>query len=501
MVLALAVAPNAGGTDAYIFKAAGCNLALGDGFTAAALPGSGDAGSHLFAAYAPGLPLLFGAYASVFGCSGHANTWFDLLVGIGATVAVAAVVERHIAGSLRRAAAALLGATLPGGFASAANDRPEALALIGIAVVCMAARRERARGESRARRARTGLLAGATTLVHPFAGALAFLAAWTIRVTRGTEAAFGLTAASYRSPVREAAREAVAMAVPFAVPVVAVVLGYLAMDPGSAARFANHAFGAGLGLGALASARWLDSLGHAFFSAGVDSFTLAGAFVVVAFAIVAWLAAGLRRRTDPRNAIAFVAFAAVAVLPVALFPAQNNYYGLARATLILMVACTDAPLATGPLRGPIVTGAVIASCVAMLPALGLTTLTRIESRGAYARAVRDASALADTLAAQHASGLVLVPASHFFVYRPFIRALANPGYLDPATEATSPIAGVVSCLRGTLPGDALTPGALGGEAVLVTRQESKPVPVLFGRRVTRRRLDWGCTAWTRTPVR
>ena len=63
----------------YIFKDPGSNLALKRGFTAIACRDN-DLDAHLYAAYSPGLPLLYGLFASIFGCNGYSNTYFDLII-------------------------------------------------------------------------------------------------------------------------------------------------------------------------------------------------------------------------------------------------------------------------------------------------------------------------------------------------------------------------------------------------------------------------------------
>ena len=77
--------PLPGGPDVFVFRDAGCNWAGGNGLVAASVPHANTAHPLLFASYTPGALLLFGAVASVFGCSGLVDTFYNLA---WATIAV-----------------------------------------------------------------------------------------------------------------------------------------------------------------------------------------------------------------------------------------------------------------------------------------------------------------------------------------------------------------------------------------------------------------------------
>ncbi len=53
-------APIQAGRDVFVYKDAGCNLALGRGFYSIGLPGTDDLQPHLFASNGPAVPFLFG---------------------------------------------------------------------------------------------------------------------------------------------------------------------------------------------------------------------------------------------------------------------------------------------------------------------------------------------------------------------------------------------------------------------------------------------------------
>ena len=89
---------------------------------------------HLYAAYSPGLPLLYGVFASIFGCNGYSNTYFDLIIAAATTLVFAGIVQRAIPPRAQTLTAVLMGLVLPSGMVLTASDRPEALGLLGIMV-------------------------------------------------------------------------------------------------------------------------------------------------------------------------------------------------------------------------------------------------------------------------------------------------------------------------------------------------------------------------------
>src|SRR5271156_974715 len=70
--------PLSGGPDVFVFRDAGCNWAAGNGLVAASVPHANTAHSLPFASYTPGDLLFFGVAASVFGCSGMVDTFYNL---------------------------------------------------------------------------------------------------------------------------------------------------------------------------------------------------------------------------------------------------------------------------------------------------------------------------------------------------------------------------------------------------------------------------------------
>ncbi len=70
--------PQPGGPDVFVFRDAGCNWAHGLGLVAASVPHANTIRPMLFASYTPGALLLFGMAASLFGCSGSVDTFYNL---------------------------------------------------------------------------------------------------------------------------------------------------------------------------------------------------------------------------------------------------------------------------------------------------------------------------------------------------------------------------------------------------------------------------------------
>jgi len=82
LVASLLIAPSISGTDVFIFRDAGWNLAASGSFETAGGPYSHDLLPRFYAFYTPVVPLLFAGYASVFPRNAYAGTIFNLLLGL-----------------------------------------------------------------------------------------------------------------------------------------------------------------------------------------------------------------------------------------------------------------------------------------------------------------------------------------------------------------------------------------------------------------------------------
>ena len=74
------VSPQPNGPDVFVFRDAGCNWAHGRGLVAASVPTGNTMTPVLFATYTPGALFLFGLAASLFGCSGPVDTFYNVSV-------------------------------------------------------------------------------------------------------------------------------------------------------------------------------------------------------------------------------------------------------------------------------------------------------------------------------------------------------------------------------------------------------------------------------------
>src|SRR5580704_12476693 len=156
--------PQPGGPDVFVFRDAGCNWANGLGLVAASVPHANTIRPMLFASYTPGALLLFGMAASLFGCSGSVDTFYNL-----ALAAVAVFLLYHCFslavtnGWQRICAALLLGAMLPSGMVAFDSDRPEMPAFCLLCAILLLWRR----ASSAATRALLFGCVGIVFLVHP----------------------------------------------------------------------------------------------------------------------------------------------------------------------------------------------------------------------------------------------------------------------------------------------------------------------------------------------
>ncbi len=468
------IAPNFGETDVYVFKEAGCNLAMGRGFTALALPGMTSAEPQLFAAYAPGLPLLFGLFAALFGCNGYANTYFDLLLAAAATFAVAWAIRPAIPQRWQLPLAALMAAALPFGMVLAAGDRPETIGLALFVAACGLAASRRPHADSEA-----AALAGLALLFYPFGGALAGLGAWAVGSQRATAFDIG----------REA-RRALKMIGVFLIPAALTLALYAAIDGTAFARFAGHAFGDNSGAGAVMHAPYLQLLRHAAFSAGLYSLMSALSFLL-AVAISGFLMARAMRENGRTLWPLAAALAAFVIIPLAIFPSQNNYQGFVRIALPVTMALglhTDSTLLR---RGLAVLVALV--CLANLPIGAMRLLTRAQTSAGYEQAHVQAERYAALAHARRRDGPFIVPVNVYFLYKPVLGTLINP---DFAVRAATARDGVIVCPFGRPPGADNPNMALAGPGFAhTTTVESHYVLSLAGRRLGNSEWGWSCDGY------
>ena len=230
--------PLPGGPDVFVFRDAGCNWAHGRGLVAASVPHANTVRPMLFASYTPGAPLLFGVAASLFGCSGSVDTFYNLaLAAIAVFLLYRCFSLAVTSGWQRTCAALLLGALLPTGMIAFDPDRPEMPAFCLLVAILLLWRRT----SSFATRSLLFAGVGIVFLIHPFAG----IAGWLLL-------AF-LLVFDERTPTAHAwtrrMQVLVAGSALYALMVAVWVLSMWSQDHSALHRFLQHAAGQGTGAG------------------------------------------------------------------------------------------------------------------------------------------------------------------------------------------------------------------------------------------------------------
>lgn len=460
-----------GGTDVFHFKDAGCNLASGRGFVSAAFVGTESFEEKLWFSQGPLFPILYGVYASLFGCTFASDNVFDLLVSAALSAAVLALAGRGLTPRQRLAFAAALAVVLPSGGLYWPSDRPDHFALLLALLVPLVG----GMGEERRRPAwLPPLFAGLAFAASPFYGLVGLGLAIVQAVDRGSPLSRG-----------SIGRAAVAVALFAAVPAAAVAV-FAAYDPGAVARFASH-----VSILFASNATFLERIDHAVNSSGISSRIVALRWLA-AFAFSAWiLVHALRRGGGPRAWFVPAALVLMVLAVPAAFPHQGNYYAA-----VALVAAVLAPYAMGdgadggPRTGRGRSGIAMAVVfLPLFPALAIAVLQRIESYPSFQREVQRIAStpgLADRLA--------IMPPTHYFLFRPSGARLFNPDYLG-RTHDLRAVGFYVVCRTAYPLGAPLTPPPPGfvpveGEA---GAGAGPPVPVvLFGRTLMARDWGWGC---------
>jgi hypothetical protein len=492
--------PLPGGPDVFVFRDAACNWAGGNGLVAASVPHANTAHPLPFASYTPGALLLFGVVASVFGCSGMVDTFYNLAWATIAVLLLYRCFSLTVTNAAQRACvAALLGAVLPTGMVAFDPDRPEMPAFcLSVALLLLWRCTSSAMFRS--------LLLGCTGLVfliHPFAG----IAGWLL-------IAFLLVFGGESSPPAKGwLRVLLAGSAVYALILAVWVLSMWWQDHTALHRFLQHAAGQGTGAGVVLHGA---KAGSSDASRGVQN-GYAAAFRQLfnpAFPASAALATGLLLsgivvsvyafRGPERRSLALQCALLLLVLlifPLAVFPAQTNYLGISRALLLAFLFIGSFPLATA-IRGTIAPLVLILIAFAVTaPWTGLETLQNIEARASYRNEQNQAAHVRLFFEQQGVHNpALLVDSGHYFLYKPYFPRLYNPNYLEPG-DSTDQYQGLVLCYAGSrafsrsqLP-PVTAPGANGWE--LIDGGEDIVRVTLFGQSIMRRNWTWMCDAYAR----
>ena len=357
-------APRQAGTDVFIYKDAGCNLALGRGFHALGLPGTDDLQPHLFASNGPAVPFLFGLFAFLFGCNGYADTFFELLFAAMATLTIAALMEPAITKQWRFICAILMGLVLPSGLLVTESDRPDMPSFAVFVFACLLARSQRKQLSDLV----APLVAGLCAVFFPFGGAICGITVWTIVMT-ATELNIG-------HQLKERTLVSLKLIGGFLLPIVVVIFFYQAADSTAWFRFVGNGFGIQSGIGAVIHNGYGQLFYHAVFSSGLYSISLVFSSLVVVVLIGYFATKQIYRHFELRDAILALVIAIFILSPLVHVPQENNYMAWTRSALLVLLAASQAPLAIEMRRRQLRRSSLVIICAAVLPFVGIDALIR-----------------------------------------------------------------------------------------------------------------------------
>jgi hypothetical protein len=500
--------PQPAGPDVFVFRDAGCNWAHGRGLVAASVPHANTVRPMLFASYTPGAPLLFGVAASLFGCSGSVDTFYNLaLAAIAVFLLYRCFSLAVTSGWQRTCVALLLGAMLPTGMIAFDSDRPEMPAFCLLVAILLLWR------GAASMTSRSLLFAGVgiVFLIHPFAGIagwllLAFLLVFGERTGERTDKR---TAQSWTGRLQVL----IAGSALYALVLAVWVLWMWGQDHTAVHRFMEHAAGQGTGAGVvLHGAKTGDSesapvvhngyavaFRHLFDPAFPASAALAISLLVSSLVAAIYAFRGPER---PRLMVQCALLLAVLLIfPLAVFPGQANYLGLSRALLLAVLFIGGFPLASA-LRGTMAPLALIlVTFVFTIPWIGLGVLQTVDTRDSYyaeqgqakrVRAFFDQRGIANPA--------LVVDSGHYFLYKTYFSNLYNRNYIEPG-DATNQYQGLVLCYSGSR---AFSRAQLPWDAALKANQwnlidggDDVVRVALFGHPIMRRNWTWMCDVYAR----
>lgn len=458
------MAPDYGGADVYLFRDAACNLAHGGGFRTASFEHSRSFNPLLYSSYTPGTLWLFALPAWLFGCgAGVAGAYACFWAILAEAIALVAGIRFAPRGPLRWTLLTLAALLLPFGPVNLATERPETIAFVTLAVVLFLQRRLPTAGRAML----TGALSAGAFLIEPFAGVLAALltAAWLLVPvsdgSRTSELPYG------RMPYfRKSLLSAILALVFFALPIAIVAICFYREDHASLHRFLQQATAAGINRsanyrpgdlpsqplavpaqthGPSPNKYWQAAMFHKSIGP-VHVAEVCGGLVVG----LIWFAL-LLRATGPRGAriaLLILGFACF-VIPLAVFPLQGNYLSLTRALFPIALAVNWLHVRSSLRSTAWIPLLIILGFVSLLPAVGIRVLTGLESRRSYEGAREQANLFAGYIKQHPLHGsVVLVPSTHFYLYKGVAADIYNPSYLSPDEQPES-VGAVVNCYTGS----------------------------------------------------
>ena len=480
LILYLLIAPSMNGTDVFIFRDAGWNLASSGSFESAALMYMRDLTPRLYSHYTPMMPLLFAGYASVFPRNAYAGTIFNLLLGLLAAAVALFWVLRQPESRLRNAVALAI-AVLPVVFIT--YDRPEALALVLFCVTIGAAT------ASGSQPAVVGLFIALTFLAHPFVAVTAAIWASALVLSRNW---------SRSTRWMLTLRQITIMGASAIAPLILVAWLFYSLDHDSLRRFAAHALGFNSGLGVLASSQSHLTFRQALYKASLAEGFLGAERYLLALAsflaIAAWSFSRRKLLHTPERLSIAAALCCVAIT-VVLFPAQGNYVVfLAFAIpLGLLIAHCNQGYRAGPALALLLLAALI-----QIPACGLSLLERIEQRASFHAAQNQPAYLLANLPSP--DSIVAVEGGNYDFFKPRLHHLIE---LDNAqgVKDYGGLAAVVNCYEAFHGADQavrpLPPSLNASEFQLIQAAPQHMWVTLLRHRAMRGQWGYGCDLYVR----
>jgi len=480
--LTLYLSPPGAGTDIFLFKDAGCNLALGRGFNTFAIPGSPGLTPHLFSSYAPGFPFVFGIFSLLFGCSVKANAFFNYIVGVVASGLFWGIGCSTIYPRLHKAIVGFL-VGLVGPFALVAHDgdRPETLAFGFFVVTCLAI------GRCTREDAISALLAGITALIQPFAGLLALVVVWASAQARAFERKGSLDRLFSKRSL-EISAEVVLLAL---IPIAITACFYVVLDPTAPERFFGHAAGP-LKLISSSKGGYVAALNHAFSSSGANSKILVSSYIS-SIILCAMCLQWRNRRTLSIPVFAFLTtFITVAALPIALFPYQNNYMKLVSVALPVIVILSPRLFLIDVVHRRCSSSLVM--LVVFFAGMG-SAMGIVHRWGAwenYKSASKDVSEFSNEFGHDMTEVVLLDNPGVYFMYKPYFPRLANVWHLTRFYQS-SEIKALIACRMGKRPDEKIVnPSTIGRRGVQLMKTSAPFRPAVFGVPLTSSDWSWQC---------
>jgi hypothetical protein len=476
LAIDLILPPAMSGTDVFIFRDAGWNLAAYGSFKSAGLMYMPDLVPRLYAHYTPILPLLFAGYASIFPRNAYAGTVFNLLLGLlGAAVALRWVLAQP-EGKLRNWTA-LAVAVLPVAFIT--YDRPEAIAFVLFTATIAVA------GNSRVRPVAVGLLIALTFLAHPFYAVAAALWVAAIFFSRNWD-----TPCRWRLTPRQIIVAGAASVLPIAV----VALVFYSLDPTSLTRFATHALGVHSGLNRIKSGGWLQSLHWAAFGVSpIASWTYLASLASIVLLLV-WSVIR-RHELGAREWFPIAAGAACLGISIAVFSFQYTY--ITSLSISIPVALLVAGRQGAKLTAPGLALLLFAVFI-RIPDLGFHLLQRAEQGPSYRAALGQPATLRSQLPSP--DSIVTLEGGSYDLFKPQFRQMIH---LTDAEDVDhfSKVDGVANCYDGFHgSGSSLRPFPAKLNAAEFHLIEPAPQHLwvtLFGHRIMHAQWGFGCDLYVR----